>query len=191
MINNTNIFLIYFQLFRMKGNNMVNKMVNKESTTKSKSLFIVYLIIFCTILTPSARLGTLPAFRIEQLIVVLFYVCILIKVLLRKQIKITYNIFPFMYLGFSFFILLSILIGSKNGIKVMPNDFFELYKIIVYLGIFLISYSRIKSLEDKIKIVKFIIICLLLYIIVSVQQYFNLFNLNEKHVHLIAPTLML
>jgi len=42
--------------------------------------------------------------------------------------------------------------------------------------------------QDKIKIINFMIGCLLLSILIAIQQYFNLFNLNEKYVPLIAPT---
>lgn len=96
--------------------------------------------------------------------------------------------FPLLYLFFSYLIILSTLIGSFTGLKVIINDFFEIYKVLVNIGIYLITLSVVKSKQDKIIILKFMTLCLLISVLISVQQYFNLFNINEKYVHIIAPT---
>lgn len=151
-------------------------------------LLIIYAIIFSTILTPSIKISSFPAFRIEQLIVILFLVYLYFKFTLRKKVKIDNSYFPILYAMFSFFIVLSTLVGSFKGIEVIINDFYELYKILIYLGVYLLTKSLVKDENDKIKIVNFINICLLISILIAVQQYLNLFNLNEKYVHIIAPT---
>ena len=167
---------------------MVNNKENQEKLTYNNKNRIVYAIIFSIILIPSIRYKVIPSFRIEQVIVILFTIYMYCKLTFGGKIKKSNMTFPFMYLGFSFFIILSILIGSFKGIKVVPNDFFEIYKIYIYLGIYLITLSMVKNKEDKIKIIKFMILCILISVLISIQQYFNLFNLNERYVHIIAPT---
>ena len=159
----------------------------KEKPYNNK-LWIIYIILFSTILTPSIKIGNLPAFRIEQVIVVVFAIYFFIGLTLRKKIKKNDIMFPLLYSGFSFFIILSILVGSFKGIKVIVNDFFEIYKIFIYLGIYLITILIVESEDDKFKILSCIKICLVISLIISIQQYFNLFNLNEKYVPIIAPT---
>lgn len=160
----------------------------KNNVTISNDLWIIYLVIFATILTPSIRLGKLPGFRIEQVIVFFFFMYVFIKLALRKEKKhVNFNFIIF-YTGFSFFIILSILIGSFKGMQIILNDFFEIYKIFIYIGIYLITITRIVSEEDKMNAIKVMIFCLLISLIVAVQQYFNVFNLNEKYVYIIAPT---
>ncbi len=172
----------------MKGNVMINTNGSRKSTLKSKHLFIIYIIIFSIILTPNIRINGIPSFRIEQVIVILFSISIFIRFILRKRVEFTNYKFPIMYFIFSFFIMLSILIGSIKGISVIPNDFFEIYKIYIYIGIYLIFRTIIKNEDDKIKIINVIRICLVVSVIISIQQYFNILNLNDKYVPLIAPT---
>lgn len=93
-----------------------------------------------------------------------------------------------MYLSFSLLIIISILVGYFKGVTIAINDFFELYKVFIYLGLYLITAYLVKSEEDKIKILKFMIFCILISVLISVQQYFNLFNLNESYIPIIAPT---
>jgi O-antigen ligase len=89
---------------------------------------------------------------------------------------------------FSFFILISILVGSLKGIDVIFRDFFELYKIIIFAGVYTVTLLSIKSNEDRMRIIKFMIFCILISVLIAVQQYYNLFGLNEKYVRWLAPT---
>lgn len=165
-------------------------MVNTQNyKKKSKSnIWVIYSILFSIILTPAIKIKTLPAFRIEQVIVIIFTIYMYMKLILRKKTNKIDLKFPLTYIGFSFFIILSILVGSFKGIKVIPNDFFEIYKIFIYLGIYLVTVMTVKNEEDKVKVLNFMIFCLLISVAISVQQYFNLFNLNERYVPTIAPT---
>lgn len=169
-----------------KEKDMVNTNENEEIL--SNKLWIICAVIFAIILTPSIRFAGIPGFRIEQLIIVVFLIYVCFKFRLIKKVKDIDLKFPVMYLGFSFFIILSILVGFIKGVQVVMNDFFELYKIFIYLGIYFITVSTIVCEEDKLKIIRFINICILLSLVIAVQQYFDLFNLNEKYVHIIAPT---
>lgn len=163
--------------------------INKyEDNLHNNNLLVIYMLVFSTILIPSIKVGSIPAFRVEQLIVILYLMYFFIKLTVGKKIKKNHSIFAGLYVGFSIFIVLSILVGSFKGIKIVINDFFELYKVLIYLGVYLITVSIVKSEKDKIKILNFINFCLLISVVIAVQQYFDLFNLNERYVHIIAPT---
>ena len=166
---------------------MTNKS-NRILSTQSNKIWVIYIIIFFIILTPNISIKGLPSFRLEQIIVILFAIYIFVKVMLGKKIQKINMTFPLLYLFFSYLIILSTLIGSFTGLKVIINDFFEIYKVLVNIGIYLITLSVVKSKQDKIIILKFMTLCLLISVLISVQQYFNLFNINEKYVHIIAPT---
>lgn len=166
---------------------MINLNDFQEPSKKNK-LIVIYLMIFSIILTPDIDPGRIPSFRIEQIIVSLFFVHALIKVMLGKPVRINSYRFPLMFLGLAFFTVLSIFVGAQKGIRIIPNDFFELYKIFVYLGIYLITDSLLLDHGDKLKVLNFMRICLVISVMISVQQYFNLFGLNEVYVPLIAPT---
>lgn len=167
---------------------MDNTKKSQKLTNKKVELYIIYIIIFAIVLTPNLRIKALPSIRIEQLIILLLTINAIISLIKGTNIRIKKNKFVIMHSFFSVFIIFSILVGSIKGMKVIPNDFFELYKIYIYIGIFLITFSTVKTKEDRIKIIKFMMTCILISIIISIQQYFNLFNLNEKYVPLMAPT---
>ncbi|KUO49305.1 MAG: hypothetical protein APF76_16005 [Desulfitibacter sp. BRH_c19] len=156
----------------------------------SNNLWMIYIIIFSVILIPDIRITSIPAFRVEQIVVVIYAIFLYMKLMLRKKTGINrQNIkFPVLYLCFSFFIIISIVVGSVKGVKVIPRDYFELYKIFIYLGIYLITLLTFKNEKDKLKVLKFTIFILLISVAIATQQYFNLFNLNEKYVQIIAPT---
>src|SRR5690554_1644558 len=128
----------------------------------NKNILIIYGMIFSLILIPNIKLGGIPAFRVEQIIVTLVTLYAFIKVLSGKNINIKNSLFVFMYIGLSFLIFISILIGSFKGIVVIPSDFFEMYKIFIYLNTYIITTKIVTSNEDRIKVVKFTIFCLLI-----------------------------
>lgn len=167
---------------------MNNIKENQKQMAHNNNIWLIYIAIFSIILTPNIRLGSLPSFRIEQIIVILFSLYFIIELFLRKKTEKTNLRFPIMYLGFSLIIIISILVGSLKGITIVINDFFEIYKVFIYLGLYIITAYLVKSEEDKIKILKFMIFCMLISVLISVQQYFNLFNLNETYIHIIAPS---
>lgn len=161
---------------------------NFKAVYKNKNLLILCSIVFFIILTPHIRIKGLPSFRMEQLVVILFTLYAYIKLMFGGKIKKQNLQFPIMYLCFSFFVILSIIMGEIKGINFIANDFFELYKIYIYLSIYLIFSYTVKTKEDRVIIIKFIIFCLIISVLISAQQYFNILNLNERYVPLIAPT---
>lgn len=164
----------------------INYTKNKNIT--DKKLWIFYIIIFSLILLPNIRLNGIPSFRVEQLVITILALVSSLRILLGKKIRISNSFFVISYIGLSFFIFLSILVGSFKGIRVITNDFFELYKIFIYLGIFILTTSLIITDENRIRVIKFMNFCLLISVIIALQQYFDLFSLNEKYVSFIAPT---
>ena len=166
---------------------MSNKKISR-SFVQNKYVYALYLSIFSIILTPSIKIGNLPAIRLEQIIVILFFLYKLINLGKMRKIKKHNNMFPIVFSFFSFIIVLSILAGAIKGVQVTANDLFEIYKILIYIGLYLITISAVNSQHQKSKVLNFLMICLFLSILISVQQYFNLFDLNEKYVKLIAPT---
>lgn len=159
-----------------------------ENKSANNGLWIIYIIIFSTILIPDIRIKGIPAFRIEQIAVFIYFMYMFFKLMLKKKVKVRKAKFIYLYAGFCFIIVLSILVGSLKRVKVLPNDFFELYKVLIYLGIYIITSLTIKSENNRIIVLNFIIFCLLISVIIATQQYFNLFGFNERYVPIIAPT---
>ena len=160
----------------------------KCSLLKNHALKIVYVIIFSTVLLPDIRIKGLPSFRIEQFLISILFIIVLYVLSIDNDFRIMMPKFMFVQIGLSFFILLSMLVGSLKGIDIILRDFFELYKIFIYVGVYAITLSCIKSNEDRISIIKCMIVCILLSVVIAVQQYFDLFSLNEKYVRWLAPT---
>lgn len=154
----------------------------------SKRLWVLYLVIFSIILIPSVNISGIPDLRLEQVIAVGYFIIKSLKIIKENEFNLSKHKFEVVYLGFSLIIVASILMGSIKGIKVLANDFFEMFKIINYLGLYLLVVDVIKEKEDKYRVIDFMILCILVSVIVAIQQYFNLFNLNEIYVSKIAPT---
>ena len=136
---------------------MINTKENQKQMIHNNYIWLIYIVIFSIVLTPNIRVENLPSFRIEQIIVILFYLYLFIELFIRKRIKKLNLTFPIMYLSFSLLIIISILVGYFKGVTIAINDFFELYKVFIYLGLYLITAYLVKSEEDKIKILKFMI----------------------------------
>lgn len=160
----------------------------KYYKSPSKKLWVLYLVIFSIILIPSVNIPGIPDLRLEQVIAIGYFTRKTLKIVRKDEFNISKHKFEVFYLGFVFVIVASILMGSIKGIRVLANDFFEMFKIINYLGLYLLASDVIKSEEDKKRLVDFMILCILGSVIVAFQQYFNLFNLNEVYVAKIAPT---
>lgn len=152
------------------------------------NLTILYLMIFFIIFTPNISIRSLPGIRLEQILAVILIISTLCKLSIGKTIYIYKSSFVKMYLLFSVFLVFSITVGSLKGVKSIFNDYFEIYKIIIYSGIFLIVSSVIKYDENKIKVLEYMNKCIFISAIIGITQYFNILGLNAKYVPLIAPT---
>jgi len=162
--------------------------LKKCSLLKNRSLRLVYIIILSTVLLPDIRIKGLPSLRIEQILISILSIIVVYVLSIDNDFRILMPKFIFVQIGLSFFILLSMLVGSLKGIDIILRDFFELYKIFIYVGVYTVTLLCIKSNDDRISIIKFMIVCILLSVLVAVQQYFDLFSLNEKYVRWLAPT---
>lgn len=152
------------------------------------NLNIILIILFLVILTPDVRIRNLPAIRLEQIIIIFIVIKSIIKIILNKKVSIKTTKFLNLYLFFPFFMILSSLIGSLKGVTVVVNDFFELYKVFLYVSVYLITCSIVINDQDKIKILKWVVIFISFSGIIAITQYVNLFGLNEIYVPIIAPT---
>lgn len=164
-------------------------MYQKENKTfKNKHVLIIVSIIFLTILTPDVRIENLPSIRLEQI----FSLSVLTVLFIREREqmirKITTNSFVRLFALFPVFIFLSILVGYVKSFNIIVNDFFEIYKVIVFLSIYIVAHINIKNDNDRDFVLKCTQIFIVISVLISVQQYYNLFGLNEKYVQLIAPT---
>ena len=84
--------------------------------------------------------------------------------------------------------ILSIVNGDLNGYNIVLNDIFELYKILVYVLMFVVVANLIVNNDEKIKALKSLNFCIMISNIVAITQYFNILNLNVRYIKYIAPT---
>lgn len=148
---------------------------------------IVIFILFFTILTPDIKLGSAPAFRFEQVLLLLTVTLILFSILMKKEVVLYYSSLIKIYVLFPFFIFTSTLVGSINGYPPILNDYFEIYKVILYIIAFLIS-AMILDNRRKIVILKYAVLFITISSIIAFTQYINLFGLNQIYIPNIAPT---
>lgn len=150
--------------------------------------FVLKIIIFFIVLTPFIRIDIIPDLRLEQIVVFIFSLILFMSFAINNRIKIKSNDFAKLILVFPIFILISIFYGYLKGVGFKINDFFEIYNIYIYLGIFLIFINLINSEHLKYKLFVFIRNCISLSSVISITQYFNIFNLNNQYIRLVAPT---
>ncbi|RBP69088.1 O-antigen ligase-like membrane protein [Alkalibaculum bacchi] len=159
-----------------------------EKSIKFNGRLLLSFIIASIILVPTIRLKGLPGMRLEQFAVVIGFFCLIVKVITNKRVVLHKSLFPILIITFSFFIIISIINGALSGYNVIINDFFELYKIFVYCGLFIITSTLITKQNDKMFFLKIINTSIFVTSIVSITQYFNIFSLNELYIPYIAPT---
>ena len=152
------------------------------------NMLIVYLLAFFSILSPNIYLRRLPSARMEHIVLLFAIIYLLSKGLLKKKFDLKTFMFPILLTIFGLIMVLSIVNGDVNGYKVVVNDVFELYKIVVYVFMFVGVASLIKSDEERMSALKAMNIFIFITNIISFTQYFNLFNLNIRYIKYIAPT---
>ncbi len=89
----------------------------------------------------------------EQLILIVSLFFLYIKLTMGKRIKNINMLFPVMNAGLSILVVLSILVGSFKGINIIVNDFFDIYKIVLNTGIYMLTTLIIKDEKTKVKVV--------------------------------------
>lgn len=150
--------------------------------------WILYFITFSVILTPQIKIQGFPYVRLEHLISITFLVYVSIKYGLKSYENAFNKRFVAQLSGMVIVIVFSIIVGSIKGIAIVLRDFFEIYKVISYLSIYLAIAYISNKMNKKEKALRFIVIFLLVSVVIAIQQYFDLFNLNIKYVPYIAPS---
>ncbi|WP_208586126.1 O-antigen ligase family protein [Gracilibacillus suaedae] len=156
--------------------------------TDNNNINVIKLILFFSILTPSINIGNLPSFRLEQLLIIIIVFYVIIRTFKRKKVILSISPFVKIYIFFAFIIIISSFVGSIKGYTPTINDYFELYKVFLYSSIFLITSTLINSDQDRIQVLKAIVLYSSLSSVIAITQYFNLFGLNSLYVPAIAPT---
>lgn len=155
---------------------------------KNYKLKLIKLILFFTILTPSIRIGSLPGFRLEQILILMTTIYAVFRVLAGKKVRIQTSSFTNIYILFPIFIIISSFVGSIKGYTPIPNDYFELYKVFLYAAVFFITSTFIDSDEKRIQILSSIVLYSSFSAIIAITQYFDFMGLNSKYIPIIAPT---
>lgn len=140
-------------------------------------------------LMPSIRLfDGFPSLRLDDILLILYPIVLLIKVGNKIPMASAWRIF--FLLSIVAILPFSVLNGYVNGYEVSFGDFNQVIRITKYVSIYLISILVFHSgnEEDSYKIFRFIIISGIFLFFISLSQYFNIFNFNEKYVKIIAPT---
>lgn len=162
---------------------------NNLKTVSEKLLsYSPVILAFFIILTPDLRIPSLPAFRLEQIFIALI---LLVEVIVNgfKRIKeIFHGGMSYVIVGLFFLVILTILNGSRNGYSIILNDFFELYKIYIYFGTYLVVRLNIVNETQKEKMLHSILCFTFISTLVAITQYFNFLNINELYVRALAPT---
>jgi hypothetical protein len=151
-------------------------------------LFILYLFVFSIVATPDVRVPGLPALRAEQGILFAILAWCIYCLLTGKKLKFHTSLFTGMFAGFGLVMLLSTYFGVIVGVGSSYSDIFELYKIVVYLGIFIVFATITRSEDDRWQVVGFANLCIALSGLIAITQYFNPMRINEFYVPRIAPT---
>lgn len=152
------------------------------------NVLIMNLLLFFSVLSPNIDLGGLPAIRLEHLLLVVSFIYLVGKGFFKKKLNAKVFMFPMMFIVFAFINIMSIANGDLNGYKIVVNDIFELYKILVYVLTFIVVVNLVTSEDDKIRFLKSLNIFIVISNVVSFTQYYNLFNLNVRYIKYIAPT---
>ncbi|RPF54206.1 O-antigen ligase-like membrane protein [Aquisalibacillus elongatus] len=166
---------------------MVQHNIREYKTFK----IFLYSIIFSLLLTPSIRI--LPiAFRFEDLIIIIFLGYIFINLTIKRRYNITFSSRHILLFSFYFFITISISLGIIKGYSNSLMEFTEFVKLFKYIIIYTIAFSYFQIVKDyegeKQNTFNFIFSLSVILFIISLQQYFNVFNLNEIYIKSVAPT---
>lgn len=162
-------------------------MITDNSYGRIKLIYVI-MILFFTILTPDIKIKFLPAFRLEQVLLIFIFIVVMIKIAMGNKITIYSSSFIKIYIIFPVIILISTISGTIAGYKVTLNDYFEIYKVFLYIMTYLVVSSAITDNKSRNIILKNITIFVSISALIAISQYFNFLGLNEKYIPIIAPT---
>ncbi len=156
---------------------------------RSLNNIYIRIVLFSLILMPSFRFfDGIPSLRLDDILLIVYPLVLLGKLRTRIPSAPVWRLF--------FLILIvailpfSVLNGYINEYEVSFGDFNQVIRIAKYVSIYLMSLLVFHSEneEDSYKIFRFIIVSGVFLFFISLTQYFNIFNINERYVKIIAPT---
>jgi hypothetical protein len=141
---------------------------------------VIRIIIVCLHLTPYVSLFPgVPKVRLEDIVIL----SSLLWFLKQNKIQIVWGWHQLLHCSFPIFILTSILVGSLKGYESSFADLNQFIRIFKYLYIYTITltYIHIHPEPDleRIRVLKFMSYVSFFLSLVVLQQYFNLFGLNQ------------
>lgn len=151
---------------------------------------VLFLLLFCSILSPPIRFESIPYIRPELILILIAWALFILGVLTKGE-NIKFKQFP-VYKWFFIFggcILFSIFWGwIFEGFFPVPRDFFEIAKLVEYFLIFAFVANLNLKREDFKKYYIFAIFIFLISAAFGFIQYFDLFHdFNESFIEYIAP----
>ncbi len=101
----------------------------------SVSPIILTAMIF---LTPDIRLKGIPAIRFEQIFIAVILIAEIITYGFKRLRGVLKDSMIYFAMGMIAVIVLTIVNGQLQGYDMILNDFFELYKVYIYFGTYII-----------------------------------------------------
>ncbi|KKK38720.1 hypothetical protein WQ57_06945 [Mesobacillus campisalis] len=153
----------------------------------------LYLIIAFLFLTPSFKIVEfIPKIRLEEVFTFLIVLFLIMRVILKKYVLLAFNSTILLLISFCFFIGFSVLNGTFQGYQTSIFDFNQFVMVFKYAVIYTVAltfyYLNSEDKNEMKKVLRFIFFMSTLLFFIVLQQYFNLFGLNEKYIRLVAPT---
>lgn len=144
-------------------------------------------------LTPSIAFSTdIPAIRLDEVTLVALVGYVFINLAAGREVKVAWGLLQTLLTGFSIFVLISILVGVFLGYAASLGDLNQLVRLAKYVLIYTLALTVVRTSpkpeKEKLNILTFFVVCSVLAMPIVIQQYFNLFHLNELYVPKIAPT---
>jgi hypothetical protein len=146
------------------------------------------VLAFCLMLTPNIYIRTWPAFRLEQVVVLAAALAVILGRLTGLRIRVPWSLFPKLLAGFALMMLISIGNAYRVGLVVLVNDYYELFKVAVAVGIFLFTAGTIVNRDDKVWAMGLLHGLIVVSALISIAQFYDVGGLNALYVPYIAPT---
>lgn len=154
----------------------------------NKKNILIYVLVFSIFLTPNIKILNFPAVRVEQIIVLSLILYSLITFYKAKKISFKYTLISKALLLFPVVIIVSICVGFFVGFTPIINDFFEIYKVIVYLSVTLVVANSINRNSERVFVLNAVVQLGSISVLLAITQYFNFLDLNKYYIPYIAPT---
>jgi O-antigen ligase len=153
--------------------------------------FFLILMLFGILLTPSLSIAVgMPKVRLEEVLIGVLLVYLLLRSLSGRPITFAWGVRQSMLLALPLFLFISIGVGLVMHLAGSLGDLNQLIRIIKYLVIYTVAVSVIAVSPDqeraKASIINWTLVFGCILTLVTTQQYYNLFGLNTRYMHLIA-----